>query len=331
MLCQRLSSNFGEDNQWPLIVAEGSENLDTSAATQSETFADKYVTLNQIGNGAFGSVYTAYKTSDKLLVVTKFIQKSKVCQGCHEMWVECGKHGERIPLEVSLLLTLKHPGIVNVIDVFQNESFVQMVMEKHGDMDLYEFIERKPKMNEALASLIFRQVVSAVGFLHSREILHRDIKDENIIIDHNFQCRLIDFGSATFFKPGQMFSTFYGTVEYCSPEVLEGHPYRGPELEVWSLGVLLYILMFGENPFYTSEDTLRGELHPPHNDVTAVCKELIEACLEADPSRRASLWYIKEHRWLNFPASLENYRFSDILGPNCNPTEVNPPTHYQVK
>ena len=346
-----------EDSTAPLVEDESKDCVDNAEAAQTDTvpvplildgskleddkagdvsvdtltlgvYAEKYVTLDQIGKGAFGFVYTAYKTSDKLVVVTKFIRKSKVC---HDMWVEGGQHGERIPIEVSLLFSLKHPGIVNVIDVFQNQSFVQMVMEKHGDMDLFEFIDRNPKMDEALASLIFRQVVSAVEFLHSREILHRDIKDENIIIDHNFQCRLIDFGSATFFKPGQMFSTFYGTVEYCSPEVLSGHPYRGPELEVWSLGVLLYILMFGENPFYNSEDALRAELHPPHNDVTAVCKELIEACLEADPSRRASLWYIKEHRWLNFPASLENYRFSDILGPNCNPSEVDPPTHYQVK
>ena len=329
MLCQRLSSNFGEDTQWPLIEAEGSENLDTSAATQSETFADKYVTLNQIGNGAFGSVYTAYKTSDKLLVVTKFIQKSKICQGCHERWVECGKHGERIPLEVSLLLTLKHPGIVNVIDVFQNESFVQMVMEKHGDMDLYEFIERKPKMNEALASLIFRQVVSAVGYLHSRGILHRDIKDENIVIDHNFQCRLIDFGSATFFKPGQLFSRFYGTLEYCSPEVLRGHPYRGPELEVWSLGVLLYTLMYGVNPFSSPEDTMLAKIYfSPFKDVSAVFKDLIEACLEADPSRRASLWYIRGHRFLNIPASFDDFRFSDVIP--CKQSELDPPTHYQV-
>ena len=350
-----LASRLGEDSTEPLVEDERRDSVDTQEGAQTDTlpvplildgskqeddkfgdvsvdtltlgvYADKYVTLNQIGKGAFGFVYTAYKTSDKLVVVTKFIRKSKVC---HDMWVEGGQHGERIPIEVSLLMALKHPGIVNVIDVFQNQSFVQMVMEKHGDMDLFEFIDRNPLMDEPLASLIFRQVVSAVGFLHSREILHRDIKDENIIIDHNFQCRLIDFGSATFFKPGQMFSTFYGTVEYCSPEVLRGHPYRGPELEVWSLGVLLYILMFGENPFYNAEDTMRAELHPPHDDVTAVCKELIEACLEADPSRRASLWYIKEHRWLNFPASLENYRLSDIIP--CNQAEIDPPTHYQVK
>ena len=137
------------------------------------------------------------------------------------MWVD-GTKGEKIPFEVSLLLALNHPGIVSILDVYQNHNYVQMVMDKHGDMDLFEFIDRNPIMDEALASIIFRQVVSAVDFLHSREILHRDIKDENIIINNKFGCKLIDFGSATFYKPGQLFNTFYGTVEYCSPEVLKG-------------------------------------------------------------------------------------------------------------
>ena len=287
-------------------------------------YCDKYVTLDQIGKGAFGCVYTAYRASDKLLVVTKFIRKSKVC---HDMWVD-GAKGEKIPFEVSLLLALTHPGIVSVMDVFQNNNFVQMVMDKHGEMDLFEFIDRNPLMDEALASVLFRQVVSAVDYLHSREILHRDIKDENIIINNKFSCKLIDFGSATFYKPGQLFNTFYGTVEYCSPEVLKGFPYEGPELEMWSLGVLLYILMFGENPFYNAEDTMRGELHPPHNDASPSCWELIESCLDTDPKKRASLWYIKEHEWVTMEASADDYVLSDVIP--CNNSEQFPATHYQV-
>merc|ERR1719500_154510 len=178
----------------------------------------KYGTLDQVGEGAFGSVRLSYHLEDRQLVVTKFITAAKVPVGS---WVE-GERGERLPMEASLLQGLNHPGIVKVLDVFQNPNYVQMVMEKHGDMALFEFIDRNPVMDEPLACLIFRQVVSAVDFLHTRSILHRDIKDENIIIDHKFSCKLVDFGSAVFFKPGQRFHTFYGTVEYCSPEVLQG-------------------------------------------------------------------------------------------------------------
>ena len=302
----------------------GNDNEASVGTLTSGRYSDHYTTLTQIGKGAFGCVYSAYKNSDKLLVVTKFIRKSKVSL---DMWVD-GPDGERIPFEVSMLLALSHPGIVRVMEVFQNRFYVQMIMEKHGEMDLFEFIDRNPIMDESLASVIFRQIVAAVDFLHSREILHRDIKDENIIIDQKFSCKLIDFGSATFYKPGQLFNTFYGTMEYCSPEVLKGFPYEGPELEMWSLGVLLYIIMFGENPFFNAEDTMRAQLHPPHNDASQSCWDLIQSSLEPDPKKRASLWYIKEHSWVMMEASAEKYRFEEVIP--CNNSEIAPATHYQV-
>ena len=153
------------------------------------------------------------------------------------------------------------------------------------------------------------------------------MQDENIIIDHMFTCKLIDFGSATFYKPGQLFTTFYGTVEYCSPEVLKGHSYEGPELEMWSLGVLLYIIMFGENPFYDADDTMRAELHPPHNDISVNCWDLVEGCLDPNPKKRASLWHIKEHSWVNMKVSASDYRLYDVIP--CTESELKPLTHYQ--
>ncbi|XP_022800681.1 uncharacterized protein LOC111338444 [Stylophora pistillata] len=107
------------------------------------------------------------------------------------------------------------------------------------------------------------KVVSAVSFLHSHSILHRDVKDENIILDDKFHVKLIDFGSAAYMEEGKKFCTFCGTMEYCSPEVLMGNKYAGPDLELWSMGVTLYTLVFGENPFYDVEETIRAELHPP--------------------------------------------------------------------
>ena len=88
-------------------------------------------------------------------------------------------------------------------------------------------------------------------------------QDENVILDESFQVKLIDFGSAAFMEPDKLFSTFCGTMEYCSPEVLLGNRYRGPELELWSVGVTLYTLIFGENPFYDVEETIKAELNPP--------------------------------------------------------------------
>lgn len=286
-------------------------------------YGDKFTTLQQIGKGAFGFVKMAYRNEDNLLVITKFIHKKKV----HEQsWVEDPILGKKVPLEVSLLTTIKHPNVVRVLDVFENESFFQMVMEKHGaGMDLFEFVDRRPKLDEPLISYIFRQIVAAVHYLHSLQILHRDIKDENVIIDQHFHAKLIDFGSATFMSADRLFSTFYGTVEYCSPEVLAGNKYEGPELEVWSLGVTLYVLTFGENPFFDVEETLKAELRPP-GTASVQLLGLLHSMLERDPIMRTKMQTLCAHPWINQPVDPTQYRFQDVV--NCLPHEYDPPAVY---
>lgn len=301
---------------------------DASVASESEytsgLYSSHYTTLQQIGKGAYGCVKMAYRNSDCLLVITKFIRKSKVYE---ESWVHDQLMGRMVPLEVSLLTTLSHPGVVRVLDVFENASHFQMVMERHGaGMDLFEFIDRAPCLDEPLASYLFRQVVSALSYLHGLNILHRDIKDENIILDERFAVKLIDFGSAAFMAPDRCFTTFCGTVEYCSPEVLQGNPYAGPELEMWALGVTLYTLVFGENPFFDVEETIAAVLKPP----CATSKELWELLswlLHRDPSQRCRLPEVECHPWTVQPVCPESYRFEDVV--HATPEEIHPSKYFQ--
>lgn len=289
----------------------------------SGIYADHYTTLQQIGKGAYGCVKMAYRNTDRLLVITKFIRKSKVYE---ESWVTDSMIGRTVPLEVSLLTTLSHPNIVHVLDVFENAGYFQMVMERHGaGMDLFEFIDRSPRLDEPLASYIFRQVVSALVYLHGLRILHRDIKDENIILDEHFRVKLIDFGSAAFMAPDRYFTTFCGTMEYCSPEVLQGDRYAGPELEMWALGVTLYTLIFGENPFFDVEETVSGVLKPPCATSSALW-ELISWLLTPDPKRRCTLTEAECHVWTTQPVCPESYRFEDVV--HATPEEVHPSTHF---
>ncbi|XP_063548888.1 PAS domain-containing serine/threonine-protein kinase [Cydia strobilella] len=281
-----------------------------------------YVTLKQIGKGAYGCVKMAYRRSDRLLAVAKFILKEKVGS---QFWVD-GPDGKRVPLEVSLLMTLKHPNIVSILDVYENEKYFQMVMEKHGaGMDLFEFIERRPVLDEPLLSYIFRQIGQAVEYLHSLNILHRDIKDENVIIDNKFHIKLIDFGSATFMSKGTLFSTFYGTTEYCSPEVLAGNKYAGPELEMWSMGITLYVLTYFVNPFSDIEDTIQGPLVLP-SPVSEDLEQLLRWMLCKEPSQRCTVSQLMAHPWIRQPVAIANYVFHEIV--DCDRHEANPETYF---
>ncbi|KAG6446702.1 hypothetical protein O3G_MSEX004576 [Manduca sexta] len=285
-------------------------------------YSKHYVTLKQIGKGAYGCVKMAYRRSDRLLTVAKFILKEKVGA---QFWVD-GPDGRRVPLELSLLLTLKHPNIVSVVDMFENDKYFQMVMEKHGaGMDLFEFIERRPRLDEPLLSYIFRQIGQAVEYLHSLNILHRDIKDENVIIDNKFHVKLIDFGSATFMSKDTLFSTFYGTTEYCSPEVLAGNKYAGPELEMWSMGITLYVLTFYVNPFSDIEDTIQGPLAFPQL-VSEDLEQLLRWMLCKDPANRCTVAQLMSHPWIKQPVAINTYVFHEIV--DCDRHEANPEMYY---
>ncbi|XP_048664898.1 PAS domain-containing serine/threonine-protein kinase isoform X1 [Marmota marmota marmota] len=289
-----------EESPTPVELAE-------LAACEGE-YSHKYSTLSPIGSGAFGFVWTAVDKAQNKEVVVKFIKKEKILEDC---WVEDPKLG-KVTLEIAILSRVEHANIIKVLDVFENQGFFQLVMEKHGSgLDLFAFIDRHPSLDEPLASYIFRQLVSAVGYLRSKGIVHRDIKDENIVIAEDFTIKLIDFGSAAYLERGKLFYTFCGTIEYCAPEVLMGNPYRGPELEMWSLGVTLYTLVFEENPFCEVEETMEAAIHPPR-PVSQALMSLVSGLLQPAPERRTTLEKLVMDPWLTQPVNLAAYTWEEV-------------------
>uniref|UniRef100_A0A8I3PHE1 non-specific serine/threonine protein kinase n=2 Tax=Canis lupus familiaris TaxID=9615 RepID=A0A8I3PHE1_CANLF len=245
-------------------------------------------------------------------VVVKFIKKEKVLEDC---WIEDPKLG-KVTLEIAILSRVEHANIIKVLDVFENQGFFQLVMEKHGSgLDLFAFIDRHPSLDEPLASYIFRQLVAAVGYLRSKSIIHRDIKDENIVIAEDFTIKLIDFGSAAYLEKGRLFHTFCGTIEYCAPEVLMGNPYKGPELEMWSLGVTLYTLIFEENPFCELEETMEAVIHPPYL-VSEALMHLISGLLQPVPEQRTTLEKLVTDPWVIQPVNLADYTWDEVCRVN---------------
>uniref|UniRef100_A0A803Y0U2 PAS domain-containing serine/threonine-protein kinase n=1 Tax=Meleagris gallopavo TaxID=9103 RepID=A0A803Y0U2_MELGA len=283
------------------------EELERLRACEGE-YTKHYHALSLIGKGSFGFVWTARSKTNHQEAVVKFIWKERVLEDC---WVDDPDVG-RVTQEIAILLKLQHPNIIKVLDVFENERFFQLVMEKHGSgLDLFTFIDNQPDLDEPLASYLFRQLVSAVGYLHCRNILHRDIKDENIVIAEDFTIKLVDFGSAAYLQPGKLFYTFCGTIEYCSPEVLSGKPYHGPELEMWSLGVTLYTLIFAENPFCELEEAMAAVLNFPR-PVSKDLMNLIVGLLHPAPEQRTTLAMLVEDPWLKQPVNLGDYTWEEV-------------------
>ncbi|XP_034412168.1 PAS domain-containing serine/threonine-protein kinase [Cyclopterus lumpus] len=289
-------------------VLRSTMDLEQSRACDGQ-FEEEYQPLKAVGKGAFGFVWKANRRSDGTEVIVKFISKARIVSDC---WVEDPMLGP-VSQEIAILTRVQHHNIVRVLEVFENGSYFQMVMEKHGDgLDLFEFIDMQPRLDEPLASYIFRQLVAAVFYLRSKNILHRDIKDENIIIDKCFHIRLIDFGSAAMMAPRKLFYNFCGTLEYCSPEVLQGNPYEGPELEMWSLGVLLYTLLFSENPFCGVGEILDAKLKPPF-PLSPDLHGVLRGLLHPDPPQRMTLDQLLLQFWVSQPISLVEYSWTEVV------------------
>ncbi|KAF9135413.1 hypothetical protein BGX30_011562, partial [Mortierella sp. GBA39] len=166
--------------------------------------------------------------------------------------------------------------------------------------DLFECVEYHYKFTETQARVIFKQIVECVHYLNLRGICHRDLKDENFVIDNDFRVKLIDFGSAVIIpKPqGKLFDRFYGTINYASPEILKGEKYRAESAEIWSLGILFYIILYGEVPFNDPMQAISGPYIPPRVKSSAECIHLLNWMLAKKPERRATIEDVVNHPWV---------------------------------
>lgn len=262
-------------------------------------FSD-FVSLQKMGEGAYGKVDLCIHKKERYIVVIKMIFKERILV---DTWVRDRKLGT-IPSEIQIMATLNktpHENILRLLDFFEDDDYYYIETPVHGEtgcIDLFDLIEFKTNMTECEAKLIVKQVVAGIKHLHDQGIVHRDIKDENVIVDSKGFVKIIDFGSAAYVKSGP-FDVFVGTIDYAAPEVLGGNPYEGKPQDIWAIGILLYTVVFKENPFYNIDEILEGDLKFNNaEEVSEDCIELIKSILNRCVPKRPTIDDINNGKWL---------------------------------
>ncbi|XP_011213693.2 probable serine/threonine-protein kinase nek3 isoform X1 [Bactrocera dorsalis] len=246
-----------------------------------------------IGKGNFAVVKLARHRITKNEVAIKIIDKSQLDS----------INLQKVYREVEIMKRLNHPHIIKLYQVMETKNMIYIVSEYASQGEIFDYIAKFGRMSEGSARSKFWQILSAVEYCHMKNIVHRDLKAENLLLDINMNIKIADFGFSNHFKVGELLATWCGSPPYAAPEVFEGKQYTGPEIDIWSLGVVLYVLVCGALPFDGStlqslrDRVLSGRFRIPFF-MSSDCEHLIRRMLVLDPSRRYTINQIKTHRWV---------------------------------
>ncbi|XP_070519291.1 serine/threonine-protein kinase MARK2 isoform X3 [Cardiocondyla obscurior] len=275
-------------------VSSSGGRLSSRSRTSEEPHIGKYKLLKTIGKGNFAKVKLAKHVPTGKEVAIKIIDKTQLNPGSLQ----------KLFREVRIMKMLDHPNIVKLFQVIETEKTLYLVMEYASGGEVFDYLVLHGRMKEKEARAKFRQIVSAVQYCHQKKIIHRDLKAENLLLDSEMNIKIADFGFSNEFTPGNKLDTFCGSPPYAAPELFQGKKYDGPEVDVWSLGVILYTLVSGSLPFDGStlrelrERVLRGKYRIPFY-MSTDCENLLKKFLVLNPTKRASLENIMKDKWMN--------------------------------
>merc|ERR1712038_751943 len=336
----RAVANNGNNNANPQQIQENTNKgaLKENAKISPSEFSKLYTTGTMLGRGGFGTVYAGFRNADNLPVAIKMVQKSRTQmvrvpkkQQHQSLDVTSGEQQAaaaaeslaasseesqqyyKVPLEVALMRKVAHvEGVIDLVDYFELPDCFLLIMERigssaHSCKDLFDYISDNGPLKEDVARAIFKQTVETIAQCHNSRVIHRDIKDETILIDvKTNKIKLIDFGSGARLHD-DIYTDFDGTRVYSPPEWIKFRRYKGDGLTVWSLGILLYDMVCGDIPFETDAQIKHANVtFRPELRLSTKVKDCIEQCLTVAQNHRCTLKQLLRHPWLNPEADLES-------------------------
>nr|XP_003474704.1 testis-specific serine/threonine-protein kinase 1 [Cavia porcellus] len=283
-----------------------------------------YIMGINLGEGSYAKVKSAYSERLKINVAVKIIDRKKAPTDFLEKF---------LPREIEVMAILNHRSIIKTYEIFEtSQGKVYIVMELGVQGDLLEFIKTQGALQEDDARKKFQQLSSAIKYCHDLDIVHRDLKCENLLLDKDYNIKVSDFGFSKRCMrddSGQLAlsKTFCGSAAYAAPEVLQGIPYQPKVYDIWSLGVILYIMVCGSMPYDDSNIKKMLRLQKEHRvnfprskHLTSDCKDLIYHMLHPDVHRRLRIDDILSHSWVQ-PKALNQASAAPALGESSRSTE----------
>lgn len=258
-----------------------------------------YKLITKIGSGSFAKVNTATSEKERRVVAIKIVSKSRAPKDYLIKF---------LPREVDVVKGLEHPNITKYYRCIETTRRVYIIMQYANNGSLLEMIRKRSQIPEEEAKSIYQQLVSAISYCHSKGIVHRDIKCENLLFDSNNVLKIIDFGFARQYDSrlgrSKMSETYCGSYSYACPEILRGQPYDPRHADVWASGVVLYAMVFGRLPFDdTSFTKLLKQVFSKINFSTKGLQPVGDACKSCilrilTPHVKMTFQQIMEDPWL---------------------------------
>jgi len=253
----------------------------------------QFILGKNLGIGAFGKVKLATHAVTGHKVAVKILNKAKIKQLGMD---------EKVQREINILHLCTHPHIIRLYEVVDTPTDIFLVNEYVSGGELFDYIVSKGRLSADEARNFFHQIISGVEYCHFQKIVHRDLKPENLLLDANLNIKIADFGLSNLMRDGDFLRTSCGSPNYAAPEVISGHLYAGPEVDVWSCGVILYALLCGSLPFDDESipnlfKKIKSGMYSLPTHLSQLARNLIPRMLEVDPMKRITIPEIRLHPW----------------------------------